>query len=126
MSERSQTHATFVLERYYPVPVERVWDAFADPEMKRQWFGSGDLFGIAMTVKRSRDACDNTNWIDRRNPRDAKCSREAARSPTTHPQQAFRITITLNCDFRGRTVDFMDASSILNRCQTCTAGCRGD
>ena len=26
MSERSQTHATFVLERYYPVPVERVWE----------------------------------------------------------------------------------------------------
>ena len=43
MSERSQTHATFVLERYYPVPVERVWDAFADLEMKRQWFGSGDF-----------------------------------------------------------------------------------
>jgi uncharacterized protein YndB with AHSA1/START domain len=32
MSERTQTHATFVLERYYPVPVDRVWDAFADPE----------------------------------------------------------------------------------------------
>ena len=43
MRERSQTHATFVLERYSPVPVERVWDAFADPEMKRQWFGSGDF-----------------------------------------------------------------------------------
>src|SRR5258708_18735736 len=28
------------------------------------------------------------------------------RSPTTHPQQVFRITITLHCDFRGRTVDF--------------------
>ena len=43
MNERSQTHATFVLERYYPVPVERVWDAFADLEMKRQWFGTGDF-----------------------------------------------------------------------------------
>jgi uncharacterized protein YndB with AHSA1/START domain len=43
MSERSQTHATFVLERYYPVPVERVRDAFANPEMKRQSFGSGDF-----------------------------------------------------------------------------------
>src|SRR6266436_6189995 len=29
-----------------------------------------------------------------------------SRSPTTHPQHAFRITITLHCDFRGRTVDF--------------------
>jgi len=43
MTERSQTHATFVLERHYPVPVERVWDAFADLEIKRQWFGSADF-----------------------------------------------------------------------------------
>lgn len=43
MTERSQTHATFVLERHYPVPVERVWDAFADPEIKQQWFGSPDF-----------------------------------------------------------------------------------
>jgi len=40
MTTRSQTHATFVLERVYPVPVERVWEAFADPEIKQQWFGS--------------------------------------------------------------------------------------
>ena len=43
MTKRSQTHATFVLERTYPVPVERVWEAFADPEIKRQWFGSADF-----------------------------------------------------------------------------------
>src|SRR6266436_774721 len=30
----------------------------------------------------------------------------SSRSPTTHSQHAFRITITLHCDFRGRTVDF--------------------
>lgn len=40
MTPRSQTHATFVLERVYPVPVERVWEAFSDLEIKRQWFGS--------------------------------------------------------------------------------------
>ena len=40
MTSHSQTHATFVLERYYPVPVKRVWDAFADLEIKRLWFGS--------------------------------------------------------------------------------------
>jgi uncharacterized protein YndB with AHSA1/START domain len=39
MTKRSQTHATFVLERVYPVSVERVWEAFADAEIKRQWFG---------------------------------------------------------------------------------------
>jgi uncharacterized protein YndB with AHSA1/START domain len=44
-TERSQVHATFTLERTYPVPVERVWTAFADLEAKRAWFGaeSGDL-----------------------------------------------------------------------------------
>jgi len=43
MTTRSQTHATFVLERVYPVPIERVWQAFADPEIKRQWFGSPEF-----------------------------------------------------------------------------------
>jgi uncharacterized protein YndB with AHSA1/START domain len=43
MTTRSQTHATFVLERVYPVPIERVWEAFADPEIKRLWFGSPDF-----------------------------------------------------------------------------------
>lgn len=43
MTDHSQTHATFVLEREYPVPVDRVWAAFADPELKRKWFGSDDF-----------------------------------------------------------------------------------
>ncbi|MFF0341288.1 SRPBCC domain-containing protein [Kribbella sp. NPDC004875] len=43
MTDRTQTHATFVLEREYPVAVGRVWAAFADPELKRQWFGSDDF-----------------------------------------------------------------------------------
>jgi uncharacterized protein YndB with AHSA1/START domain len=36
--ERSVTHATFVIERNYPVPPQRVFDAFADPAKKRRWF----------------------------------------------------------------------------------------
>jgi uncharacterized protein YndB with AHSA1/START domain len=51
MSDRTQTHATFVLEREYPVPVDRVWAAFADPETKRKWFGSDDF----VYVERSDD-----------------------------------------------------------------------
>lgn len=43
MTYSTQTHATFVLEREYPVGVDRVWAAFADPEIKRKWFG-GDNF----------------------------------------------------------------------------------
>jgi len=48
---RTQTHATFVLEREYPVPVQRVWEAFADPEIKAKWFGSDDF----VDVERSQD-----------------------------------------------------------------------
>ena len=40
---RTQTHATFVLEHTYDQPVARVWSAFADAEVKKQWFGSSDF-----------------------------------------------------------------------------------
>lgn len=45
----TQTHATFVLEREYPVPVDRVWQAFADPETKAKWFGSDDFVEVERT-----------------------------------------------------------------------------
>jgi uncharacterized protein YndB with AHSA1/START domain len=41
--DRSQTHATFVLERTYEQSVARVWSAFADPGVKRQWFNNPDF-----------------------------------------------------------------------------------
>jgi uncharacterized protein YndB with AHSA1/START domain len=39
MTTRSVTHTTFVIERTYPVPPARVFAAFAEPELKRRWFG---------------------------------------------------------------------------------------
>lgn len=42
--ERSQTHATFVLERTYPVPLEAVWHALSDSAARDQWFGGGPEF----------------------------------------------------------------------------------
>ena len=42
--ERSQTHATFVLERSYPVPVSAVWHALSDNDARDQWFGGGAEF----------------------------------------------------------------------------------
>jgi uncharacterized protein YndB with AHSA1/START domain len=42
-TSRTQTHATFVLERDYAAPIDRVWAAFADADVKSRWFG-GDEF----------------------------------------------------------------------------------
>lgn len=66
MTDRTQTHATFVLERDYPVPVDRVWAAFADPEIKRKWFGSDDFD----YVERSDDFRVGGVSIDDGRPRD--------------------------------------------------------
>jgi uncharacterized protein YndB with AHSA1/START domain len=44
--ERSQTHATFVIERTYPVPVEAVWHALSDNGARDQWFGGGSAFDV--------------------------------------------------------------------------------
>ena len=45
MTERAITHSTFSLERTYPVPVERVYNAFADPVAKAKWFAGPDEWG---------------------------------------------------------------------------------
>jgi uncharacterized protein YndB with AHSA1/START domain len=41
-TERSVTHATFVIERTYGVSPARVFAAWANPEFKRRWFGAPD------------------------------------------------------------------------------------
>jgi uncharacterized protein YndB with AHSA1/START domain len=46
VTERSQTHATFVIERTYPVPIEAVWHALSDNDARDQWFGAGDAFDV--------------------------------------------------------------------------------
>ncbi|MGH6952516.1 MAG: SRPBCC domain-containing protein, partial [Vitreimonas sp.] len=42
--ERRLARAGFTLTRDYPVPVARVWDAFAQEDQKLAWFGTGDTF----------------------------------------------------------------------------------
>ncbi|MFT4000682.1 MAG: SRPBCC family protein [Rhizobium sp.] len=38
MSERSTEHATITIERHFKAPLPRVFNAWAMPEQKRQWF----------------------------------------------------------------------------------------
>jgi uncharacterized protein YndB with AHSA1/START domain len=39
-------HGTFTLERHYPVPRAHVFQAFADPSMKRRWFVAGESWDV--------------------------------------------------------------------------------
>ena len=46
MSAPGVTHDTFVIERTYDAPVDRVFGAWADPGLKARWFaGSPDALG---------------------------------------------------------------------------------
>lgn len=40
MSERSIAHGTFTVERHYPASPSRVFQAWADPQIKAKWFGT--------------------------------------------------------------------------------------
>lgn len=42
MNESTVIHDTFVIERTYPTPVERVFACFADPAKKRRWYAESD------------------------------------------------------------------------------------
>jgi uncharacterized protein YndB with AHSA1/START domain len=50
MTERSVTHATFVLERNYDAPPARVFNAFADPVAKARWFAGPEEWVTAETA----------------------------------------------------------------------------
>lgn len=41
-TEPSTIHNTFVIERSYPQPPQRVYAAFAQPARKRRWYAEGD------------------------------------------------------------------------------------
>jgi uncharacterized protein YndB with AHSA1/START domain len=46
ITERSQVHATFVIERDLDAPLDRVWHALSDSDARDQWFGGGPTFDI--------------------------------------------------------------------------------
>jgi uncharacterized protein YndB with AHSA1/START domain len=45
MTERSVTHATFVVERTYDASPARVFAAWAEPAAKARWFAGPDEWG---------------------------------------------------------------------------------
>jgi uncharacterized protein YndB with AHSA1/START domain len=45
MTQRSVKHATFMIERVYDAPPERVWRAWADRSEKAAWFSSPEEWG---------------------------------------------------------------------------------
>ena len=42
MEQQAVVHNTFVIERAYPVPPQRVFAAFSDPAKKRRWYADGE------------------------------------------------------------------------------------
>lgn len=42
MTQSSVVHSTFVIERLYKAAPARVFQAFADPAIKRRWFAEGE------------------------------------------------------------------------------------
>jgi uncharacterized protein YndB with AHSA1/START domain len=46
MTERSVTHATFSIERTYDAAPAKVFNAFADPQIKRRWLVEGDGWDV--------------------------------------------------------------------------------
>ena len=42
MTERSIAHGSFTVERHYDAAPSRVYQAFADPAQKKNWFGGGE------------------------------------------------------------------------------------
>jgi uncharacterized protein YndB with AHSA1/START domain len=65
--ERSQTHATFVIERTYPSPVAAVWHALSDTEARSHWFGGGDAFDVKEESHDFRvggHGVEDGRWVD--------------------------------------------------------------
>ena len=60
-------HATFVVDRTFDAPLDRVWDAFAVPEQHAQWFGSDPGFDETEASEEFRvggQAVQDGRWHD--------------------------------------------------------------
>ncbi|HZQ87750.1 MAG TPA: SRPBCC family protein [Acidimicrobiales bacterium] len=65
--DRSETHATFVIERTYPVPLPAVWHALSDSDARDMWFGGGSAFDASEKTHDFRvggGAVEDGRWRD--------------------------------------------------------------
>jgi len=46
MTEPTVIHDTFVIERTYPAPIERVFAFFSDPAKKRRWYADSETHAV--------------------------------------------------------------------------------
>lgn len=46
MTEPTVIHDTFVIERIYPAPIERVFAVLSDPAKKRRWFAESESHAV--------------------------------------------------------------------------------
>ena len=51
MTSRSTEHGTFTVTRTYPVPPERVFDAWSTQDAKARWFGAPGTTGYALDFR---------------------------------------------------------------------------
>jgi uncharacterized protein YndB with AHSA1/START domain len=46
MAEPTVIHDTFVIERIYPAPIQRVFAVFSDPAKKRRWYADSETHDV--------------------------------------------------------------------------------
>jgi len=83
MTDHSVTHATFSLERSYPLPPARVFAAWADPAAKARWFAGPDSGHELDFRVGGREVNHGTRQLARRTRQGAR-SRPSERRGATH------------------------------------------
>ncbi|MBV9582996.1 MAG: SRPBCC family protein [Chloroflexi bacterium] len=97
-SQRSVTHGTFVIERSFPDSPARVFQAFADPALKRRWFGGAEM----TTTQHDLDFRVGGEEISRGGPPDGPVFTYAATYQDIVPEQ--RIVTTYVMDMGERRI----------------------